>query len=301
MSNAQFALGDVAFSAYNADNTGGGVADAFTIVLLKSVTSGEQLGFTENGWFQVGGFRTGESSFVLEFTTNLGAGSQVVISSTPFTARDETGASVGTLTGSGLLLASGGDQIFIYDPANVPVMGDESGFIAAIHMNGSWDSDSTSSTTSAKPSVFTDGVNSISISPEVDNARVAAGNCSTFTDVPTLRTLLNTASNWETHNDTPYDQDPPICDFKGTLGLGDVNLERAVSIYPNPATTELHVETTSGITISEIQVYNITGKQVMHLNNVSNGTLDISALTSGIYLIKMQVDDQVVIKKLVKN
>ena len=49
--NAQFALGDIAFSAYNADATvpAGTANDAFTIVLLRAVTSGEQIAFTENG------------------------------------------------------------------------------------------------------------------------------------------------------------------------------------------------------------------------------------------------------------
>ncbi len=53
-------------------------------------------------------------------------------------------------------------------------------FYEAIRMNDDWDADSTSSTTSAKSGVFKDGVNSISINPEVDNARLATPNCKNF-------------------------------------------------------------------------------------------------------------------------
>ena len=212
--NAQWSLGDIAFSAYGCEsalNTPLGPVDAFTIVLLRNVSASEQIAFTENGWFAAGGFRIGENTCALEFTSNYTQGTQIIVSADPFEARDENGVLAGNLTGSSLSLATGGDQVFAYDPGNMPTSNaNQSGFIAAIHMNGDWDADATSATTSAKPTVFTDGVNSISINPEVDNARVSAGNCGNFTDIATLRTLLNTASNWETNNSTAYDQSTTV-------------------------------------------------------------------------------------------
>ncbi|MBQ4818779.1 Ig-like domain-containing protein [Aquimarina sp. MMG016] len=209
---SQFSLGDIAFSAYNSDNSLT-PEDSFTIVLLRDVSSGESLGFTENGWFAAGGFRSGENSCTLTFSSNYPTGTQIVISRSPFQALDQDGSSAGALSGAGLSFAVSGDQIFAYDPNNIPSVGNETGFVAAIQMNGDWDTDASSTTTSAKPSVFTDGVNSISISPEVDNARFDPTNCSNFTDINSLRTLLNTVSNWQFDNATPYTQSPPACDF----------------------------------------------------------------------------------------
>ncbi len=203
--NAQFALGDIAFTTYNSDGT----MDAFSFVLLRNVSVGEQIGFTENGWFAAGDFRPGENSLVLTFSGNYNCGSQIFISAVPFGARDESLASAGVLSGSGLNLAVAGDQIFAYDPANIPNSNaNQSGFVAAIQMNGTWDADATSANTSAKPSVFTDGVNSISISPEVDNAQyncsVTAGNPSTV-----LAPAIWNSANWNTDDVTAYTAPAP--------------------------------------------------------------------------------------------
>ncbi len=202
--NAQFALGDIAFTGYNSDGT----EDAFSFVLLRNVSIGEQISFTENGWLAAGGFRVGENTVTLTFSGNYNCGSQIFISAVPFGARDESLASAGVVTGSGLALSASGDQILAYDPANMPSPGDETGFVAAIHMNGVWDADATSTNTSAKPTVFTDGVNSISITPEVDNAQyncsVTSGNAATV-----LAPAIWNLANWNTDNTTAYTAPAP--------------------------------------------------------------------------------------------
>ena len=305
--HSQWSLGDVAFSAYNAETASnlppGTPVDAFTVVLLRDVTVGEQISFTERGWFSTGGFRAGENTATLQFTQNYFEGTQIIISADPFQAVDEFGASAGTLTGSGLSLATGGDQIFAYDPSNEPTAGDESGFIAAIHMNGDWNPDSTSSTTSSQPSVFTDGVNSISISPEVDNARFAAANCSSATDVATLRTLLNTASNWETNNSTGFEQLVPVCSFTATLSTNQQqSLSNAVSLTPNPVNDNFSISVANDITIDEVVLFNISGKEVMRIKNYASNTLiNTSDLSSGMYIAKLYSGANIIVKKLIKQ
>ncbi|MEM9679264.1 MAG: T9SS type A sorting domain-containing protein [Bacteroidota bacterium] len=303
--NAQFALGDIAFSAYGSDNTvaNGGPIDAFTIVLLRNVSMGEEIAFTENGWFAAGGFRANESTATLTFGAAYTEGAQIVISSTPFEARDEVGNIAGTLTGSGLALATGGDQIFAYDPANVPSAGNESGFVAAIQMNGAWDADATSATTSAKPAVFTDGATSISISPEVDNARVSAANCGNFSDIASLRIMLNTASNWETDGSTAYDQSSPVCDFKQTLSTGEERLlTNAITVSPNPVEDRFSISLTNDVAIDKIEIYNITGQRVLTLEAYETNTpIDLSNMGSGIYLTKIFSGENTVVKKLIKK
>lgn len=194
--NAQFTLGDIAFTTYNSDGT----AKQFSFVLLRNVSPGDSISFTENGWKGDGsGFRTGESTLTLVFSNNYNCGSQIYISDSPFGARDESMSSAGSVTGSGLVLSTGGDQIFAYDPAKIPSSIDSSGFIAAIQMNGAWDNDATSTNTSALPGVLTNGVNAIAISPEVDNAQY---DCSTISGNPSpgLDTAINNMNNWNVDN-----------------------------------------------------------------------------------------------------
>lgn len=256
-----FGLGDIAFSAYNSETAANlpvGVAeDSFTIVLLRSVASGVEIGFTENGWLPAGGFRSGESSFVLQFTSDYPAGTQIILSRVPFEARDQHNNIAGTVTGSGLSLATGGDQIFAYDPANIPTSVNETGFVAAIHMNGAWQvpADGDSSSKSIKPSVFTDGVNSISIAPEIDNARYTLANCNSHSDFNDLRTRLNTAANWETNDLTGYVQNPPLCDFTENDDNGGNTIDVAVTYTATGACdSEEDMATFTLITAPELSV-----------------------------------------------
>lgn len=299
--NAQWALGDIAFSAYSADNTvpNGGPIDAFTIVLLRNVSSGEDISFTENGWLAAGGFRSGENTCTLLFTSNYLEGTQIIISRDPFEARDQNGSVAGTLTGAGLSFATSGDQIFAFEPSN----SNESGLIAGIHMNGDWDADASSSTTSAKPSVFADGINSISISPEVDNARVSMANCSNFSDITTLRTMLNTASSWETDNTNAYDQSTPVCNFLQTLSAENLKiLENAISVFPNPVNDRFRINVTNNIVIDKVEVYDITGQRVITIDNYNaNSTINLSSLETGIYLSKIFSNGKSIVKKLIKQ
>jgi hypothetical protein len=227
-SNAQFALGDIAFTGYNSDGT----EDAFSFVLLRNVIAGEEISFTENGWLAAGGFRTGESTVTLQFSGNYNCGSQIYISAVPFDAKDESGSNAGVLTGSGLALTVSGDQILAYDPANVPVLGNETGFVAAIQMNGGWDVDATSTNTSAQPSVFTDGVNSISIAPEVDNAQY---NCSVTSGDPTtvLAPAIWNSANWNVDNTTAYSAPAPCTIACSVAPCNDPNI---VGLSLNPTT-----------------------------------------------------------------
>ena len=201
---AQFTLGDIAFTTYNSDG-----GDEFSFVLLRSVAPGDSISFTENGWFGNGtGFRSGENTVTLVFSNNYSCGAQIFISGTPFGARDESMSSAGTLTGTALALSASGDQIFAYDPANIPSSTDSSGFIAAIHMNGAWNATANTTNESAMPGVFTDGVNAIAIIPEVDNAQF---DCSTTSGNPSpgLDTLINNMNNWNTNNTTAFSVPAP--------------------------------------------------------------------------------------------
>ncbi len=297
---AQFALGDIAFSAYNSDTAT--PDDSFTIVLLRDVTSGEAITFTENGWFaHLGGFRSGESTCTLTFGSNYPAGTQVIISRTPFQAVDKDNNSVGTMSGSGLNLATGGDSILAYDAASLPTTSDESGFVAGINMTGEWRTpdgmDSTSTT--ERPATLIDGTHAVSIEPEIDNARYAAANCSVATTVDGLRTALNTATNWETDNGTAYTQVPPVCDFIAVLSTLDHDLEATMQLYPNPVEELLYIRSDSSSDV-QITVYDLSGKQLIVSTERTIGSLDMSSLTTGIYFVEIKRDQRRMTQKIVK-
>ncbi len=214
---AQWALGDIVFTAYQSDalSNPSGENDQFTFLLLRDVSSGEQIEFTENGWLAAGGFRTGENTVTFTFGLDLPAGTEVSIDAS-LAAKLADDSSAGTVTGNGLALSTSGDQIFAYDPANTPSVSNQTGFIAAIHMNGAWDADATSTTTSAKPAIFDTLANSaFNIEPEADNGIFNCASGATIKGVPSvLRANIHNSSNWNTTNLNDNGDQPSNCGFE---------------------------------------------------------------------------------------
>lgn len=180
---AQLAAGDLAITGYNFDNP-----DEFVILVLNDIPAGQVIYFTDNGWFSSGSFRTGEGT--VTWTNNTG--SVIVCGST--IVFDGTSVNVGIRSNSGNFFLSGsGDQILVYTGSLASPT-----FITALHSNGStWESNATSSNTSAIPSGLINGTTAVSI-PEVDNGYF---DCSTISGSPAdIRTAVSNSSNWTTSN-----------------------------------------------------------------------------------------------------
>ncbi len=83
------------------------------------------------------------------------------------------------------------------------------------------------------------------------------------------------------------------------LGLSEAN-SRTFKVYPNPA-TQGFVEITSKISgPKNISIFNVLGKQVVKTILVGN-RLDISALNSGVYILKVEQGKATSTNKLVVN
>ncbi|QOD62002.1 T9SS type A sorting domain-containing protein [Polaribacter haliotis] len=71
-----------------------------------------------------------------------------------------------------------------------------------------------------------------------------------------------------------------------SLGVNDeVTFANSLSIYPNPASNNLYINTDT--TISKVQIFNLLGKKVIETTTLSNKSLDVSGLNGGVYLIKV--------------
>ncbi|MBK6826976.1 MAG: HYR domain-containing protein [Chitinophagaceae bacterium] len=224
--------GDIAFASY-ASSYLTPAEDNFSFVLLRSVGPGTTINFTNNGWLSTNVFRAGEET--VTWTAPAGgliAGTEIRI--TDLTATKTGGGNAGTVTGTGLNLNTGGDQVLAYQGApGSPT------FISAIHMNvynagsgdpvtttaAAWDGTANTSNSSALPTGLTTGTNCIWIgtqgipASEFNNARY--GNCSAPAvsgPVTVLRALLNNQANWIKDDNTPPSFTLPTgCNYLGTL------------------------------------------------------------------------------------
>lgn len=70
------------------------------------------------------------------------------------------------------------------------------------------------------------------------------------------------------------------------------------SVFPNPAQDVVYIK--GNVEVKSIIMYDITGKKVLSNTNLVNGTLDVSSLNTGLYLLKVEdVKGLVSTKKLV--
>jgi len=92
-------------------------------------------------------------------------------------------------------------------------------------------------------------------------------------------------------------------DFKVLLsgdGIQEITTDNSIRVYPNPASTEITVIFSEQLNNSyKITLFDIYGKDIKSVTN--QNIISISELSSGIYFIKVECEDKVVTKKVVKR
>lgn len=70
-------------------------------------------------------------------------------------------------------------------------------------------------------------------------------------------------------------------------------------VYPNPVEDILIIE--SEQTIKNISIFTLTGSKVLDIKNISNNTINLNKLASGIYILKIKTSKGLSFKKIVKK
>jgi polyhydroxybutyrate depolymerase len=85
-----------------------------------------------------------------------------------------------------------------------------------------------------------------------------------------------------------------------TLSLPNFeDLENTIRIFPNPTSNVINVETSNPLELKEIIIYNTLGVNLNLKSN--NGTIDLTILKSGVYLLSIKTSKGTITKKVVKN
>lgn len=84
----------------------------------------------------------------------------------------------------------------------------------------------------------------------------------------------------------------------GVLGVNNNALSQ-VAVYPNPTTGVLNLQTPSNVDVNSVAIYDILGKRVNA--DYSNGTINMSALSTGVYLLKAETSAGTFTQKIVKQ
>jgi hypothetical protein len=83
-----------------------------------------------------------------------------------------------------------------------------------------------------------------------------------------------------------------------SLGNEIFDLEKAISIYPNPSNDKVHIQLPTTITLQKATIYNNLGQVVLEKNAID---FSLSSISSGVYEVQLQTSEGVFHKKIIKN
>ena len=103
-------------------------------------------------------------------------------------------------------------------------------------------------------------------------------------------------ANWFVDAGSTFVETEPEC---ATLSR-EANVINQFSVYPNPATTIININST--VDKGQIEVFNLTGKRVLFKPlTLGDNSLNVSSLVSGVYLARISANGNIETKKLIIN
>lgn len=90
---------------------------------------------------------------------------------------------------------------------------------------------------------------------------------------------------------------------EGTASVEENAFENAVSVYPNPANSQITISLQDPIN-AEIRIFDISGKLLMFEANAfiaNKYTMDVSTLNPGVYFVRLNTEAGTAVKKLIIN
>jgi hypothetical protein len=104
---------------------------------------------------------------------------------------------------------------------------------------------------------------------------------------------------------TFYNQvNKPNCLQSITIGVSELLKQNDFALFPNPAKSAITISSTiNGIVKINYEIVDVLGKVLMQNENTGSDkfSINITALNSGIYFFRLQVNNSVVVKKFVKE
>ena len=87
---------------------------------------------------------------------------------------------------------------------------------------------------------------------------------------------------------------------QNSLSTDSFELEKLVTIYPNPVERTLTIQKEQNLTITKIKIFSVNGKEVFS-SNYFQKSIHLNNLSSGIYFLKLTTEKGLLIKKFVKS
>ena len=106
-------------------------------------------------------------------------------------------------------------------------------------------------------------------------------------------------TNWSIDNVSNFVADEATCNALSVIE--DVRADTvSFSVYPNPVVNDLHITTTDSKSL--LNLYSLNGHLIFTTKlNMGDNRIDLSTLSSGIYLTNIKTSQKTITKKIIKN
>ena len=86
----------------------------------------------------------------------------------------------------------------------------------------------------------------------------------------------------------------------GALSVDSEVLASMINVYPNPFTDYIKLDFDASVNVKSVSLRDITGKRISKFLSKNNKTINVSHLTSGMYLLIVETDKGTVSRKIIK-
>ena len=128
-----------------------------------------------------------------------------------------------------------------------------------------------------------------------------AGFSAGATDCESLAFNPSNGDPYVAYEDGANSYKATVMDYAAPAGIIELKSSQ-ISIYPNPATDKITIETSATQGQSQLSVMNLNGEEVLTRSLIKPKTqIDISNLPIGIYFVRLSNDKTVEVGKFVKQ
>ena len=131
----------------------------------------------------------------------------------------------------------------------------------------------------------------------LDNTLYMAGFLNTESNIYTVNLSTGATTLLGTSNDAEYG----LFALQGdpNLSITDTDLSQ-INVYPNPASEIIYVEMPSTLSVVNITVHDIMGRNMI-MDEINNNQLNIQHLSEGVYILQILTSQGLFTKKIIKK
>lgn len=138
--------------------------------------------------------------------------------------------------------------------------------------------------------------------------QVTLGTTSNFKGIVLCQTMINmqtgAAFDGRALAQTAVTLNDNKINNNSTIGIVSLDLENGITVYPNPAQNNITIKNSNSSKLDQLTIYDVFGKLIntIDLRDMQQEkTIDVSDLTSGVYMLQLQGNGAITTKRWIKN